>query len=190
MAEPFIGEIRVFGFDFNPRFWVKCEGQTIPVRDNQALFALLGNRFGGDGINDFGIPDLRGRKPIGYGYAPGLQPYQLGQSGGYESIPLHSSQVPTHDHPATATINVAAKCTNAVGDSTEPEGKIPAKSSEGDKIYAGADPDKDLKDSAIEASATVTVENNQGGGLAHENRSPYLAISYCMATQGVFPSRN
>ncbi len=190
MSEPFIGEIRAFGFNFAPKGWVKCEGQLLPIQENPALFSLIDNYYGGDGRTTMGVPDLRGRKAIGYGLGPGLQNYRIGENGGYESIPLHASQVPTHDHPATAVVNVAAKCTNAVGDSTEPEGKIPAKSSEGDKIYAGVDPDKDLKANAIDASVTVTVEDNQGGGQAHENRDPFLAISYCMATVGLFPSRN
>ena len=101
MAEAFVGEIRAFGFNFAPRSWAFCDGQLLPISQNQALFSLIGTFYGGDGRTTFQLPDLRGRAPIKYGNGPGLSSYQLGHRGGLEQVTLTQNQMPTHNHVAT-----------------------------------------------------------------------------------------
>ncbi len=118
MSEPFIAEIRVFGFNFAPMGWAFCDGQLMPIQQNTALFSLLGTNFGGNGTTNFGLPNLQGSVPLQQGQGPGLSLYDLGESGGVVSVTLSSSQMPSHNH--------ALGCSTAVAGQTSPAGAIPA----------------------------------------------------------------
>jgi microcystin-dependent protein len=168
MSEPFLAEIRMVGFNFAPRGWAFCDGQLLPINQNQALFSLIGTTYGGDGRTTFALPDLRGRTPIH------LSPtYIGGQKGGEESHALSLSEMPVHGHTARATSN-------------NPTTPIPASvvvlaSSAPSEAYAPADQLAAMREGTI---------GNVGGSQAHENMQPYLAVNFCIALQGIFPSRN
>lgn len=179
--EPFLGQIQPFGFNFNPRGWLRCEGQLLSISQNSALFSLLGTIYGGDGRTTFGIPDLRGRVPVGFGNGPGLSNYNIGTKGGVETVVLNTLQMPSHNHTGTASVSQA--CSSQPGDEDSPEGHVPAAHA-GDEDFASV-PDSTM----AAATATVAISNN-GGNQAHENRPPYLAINWSIALTGLFPSRN
>jgi len=179
MAEPFIGEIRLFGFNFNPRGWALCNGALIPIAQNTALFSIFGTNFGGNGSTNFGLPDLRGRAAIGQGNASGLTPQAVGQVGGSSTVTLLTSEIPTHNHvlnagtltPPNPAQNVASPTNQAVLGLSAPN-----------NIYI----DATAPNTALVASSISPT----GGGQPHENMQPYLAVNFCVATQGIFPSRN
>ena len=173
MTEPFVGEIRLFGFDFAPRGWLPCSGQILRVEDYQQLFALLGARFGGDGRSTFGIPDFRGTVPIHQGQKPGHNMYNIGMSGGYEEVLLTPAQVPTHVHPLMGNSGTAT--------SAEPLGRTMANSGR-TNIYVDATPDTEMHGES--------VGPNIGGGNPHYNMQPFLTINFCIAWQGIYPPRS
>lgn len=160
MSDPFIGQISLFGFNFPPRGWATCSGQILPIAQNTALFSLLGTTYGGDGRTTFALPDLRGRVPIHQGQGPGLSDYVIGQAGGQETITLLESQMPPHTHDL---FGVQGTGTTGRGVATTP-----------------TDVQRNLTD-------RMSVE---GGGQPHDNVQPYLTVNYCIALQGIFPSRN
>lgn len=169
MAEPFIGELRAFPYNFAPRGWALCEGQLLPIAQNTALFSLLGTTFGGDGRTTFGLPDLRGRVPVGEGQGPGLSDRRLGERFGSEAFTLTPSTLPQHSHNVrvhSGPANTYTPGNPAVTDR---------------KVYGPATPGQFMDGQAV---ATA------GQSLAHENRRPLLALSWCIALQGIFPSRN
>lgn len=168
MAEPFLGEIRAFGFGLTPRGWAPCQGQTLAISQNQALFALLGTTYGGDGIRTFGLPDLRGRVP-----ASAAPTMPLGQKVGGEQVTLNIHQVPAHTHMVNASANEAKV--------KEPKNAYLAKGA--NLPYVKTPPPE--KTTTLHP-ATITPQ----GGQPHENRQPYLAVNFCIALQGIFPSRN
>jgi microcystin-dependent protein len=163
MAEPFLSEIRIMSFVFPPKGWALCDGQLLPINQNQALFSLLGTTFGGDGRVNFGLPDLRGRVPIHVGGG-----HTLGERGGEQAHTLSISEIPTHAHVAQASTNNA---TIAV-----PTANVMGSTSNG---YAAA--------SNLTALTAGTVAN-VGGSQAHLNMQPFLTLSFCIALQGIFPS--
>jgi microcystin-dependent protein len=173
--------IEAFAFNFAPRGWAMCAGQTLSIAQNQALFALLGTTYGGDGVATFNLPDLRGRNVLGFGQGPGLSSYALGAAGGQESHQLVTGEVPAHAHTLNATNNGQANGTNIpsstvlMGSGYGIEANNPV-----ENIY-GASPSV-----AMAASAVGSAGSNQ----PHENRMPFLTINYCIALQGVFPSRS
>jgi microcystin-dependent protein len=156
--DPFIGEIRLFGYTYCPRGWIEADGQLLPISQNEALFSLYGTTYGGDGRTNFALPDLRGRAPIHVGQGPGLSSYPLGQSGGAETVTLSVEQMPAHEHTFT-------ELTNANG--TTP----------GLAVRSGG-------------GEQATATSQTGGSQAHENRSPYQVMRYCIALAGIYPSRN
>ena len=172
--EPFIGQIQAFGFNFAPRGWALCNGQLLPISQNQALFSLLGTTYGGDGRTTFGLPDLRGRVPIHSGKGPGLTSRQLGQRAGAETTTLNINQIPSHSH------SVVIKALEE-GNSDDPEGKLIA----GNGLSSfGSDNSSTLKNlKPIDSS-------NTGANQSHNNMQPYLCINFCIALQGIFPSRS
>jgi microcystin-dependent protein len=172
MAEPFLSEIRMVGFSFAPRSWAFCDGQFLPINQNQSLFSLLGTTYGGDGQTSFALPDLRGRTPIHFGSSGGPN-HPLGQKGGEEGHPLGTSEIPGHNHEARALSDDGT--TPIPGNAVMLANSAPA------EIYR---PPTDLVDMH---SGTIA---NAGGGQPHENMQPYLVVSFCIALQGVFPSRN
>lgn len=170
MADPFIGEVRIFAGTFAPRDWAFCNGQTIQVSQNPALFSLLSSIYGGDGRTDFGVPNLPGRAPMGAGNGPGLTQRSLGQIGGVETVTLTQANMPSHDHVLEGTAeddNEASPIGNYMG--------------AGNTRFA---PASNLE--AMSASALSSV----GGNAAHTNQQPYLAIHFIIALTGTFPSRN
>jgi len=173
MSEPFLAEIKLVGFNFAPRGWAFCDGQLLPISQNQSLFSLLGTTYGGDGRTTFALPDLRGRTPlhVGASTAPGAVTHSQGQKGGEESHVLATSEMPGHDH------SVAANTAPATSD--EPQGNLPARP--GFDAYGGS--------TALGAFEAETVTDT-GGGQGHDNMQPWLAVNFCIALQGIFPSRN
>ena len=192
-TNPFIGEIVEFGFNFCPRGYAEASGILLPISQYQALFALYGTAFGGDGRTTFQLPDLRGRPSITQGQGPGLSNYAWGSRGGLETVTLTTSQMPTHEHgPHThrAGIRTVADAPN----SNNPAGNSFAKQVAGDNIYSTVDPNPNNMSPRFMSPDTMFVEPASsglaGGGQAHENRMPYLATRKCVALQGIFPSRN
>jgi microcystin-dependent protein len=191
MLDPLLGEIDVFAFNFAPKGFALCNGQLLPINQNQALFALLGTTYGGNGQTTFALPDLRGRLAIGYGQGPGLPDYSLGERSGSESVTLLATEMAAHTHAIdTSALTATARCRSGAGDQRTPAGNVPA---------AGATPASTVYSSAAAnatmAASAVTVGGNAacaaaGGGQAHENRQPFLVLNYCVALQGIFPSRN
>ena len=168
MAEPFLAEVRLFSFVFAPKGWAQCNGQLLPINQNQALFSLLGTTFGGDGQVNFALPDLRGRVPIHVGAG-----HTLGERGGEQAHTLSIAELPAHAHALQAT---TATATTATPDATRMLAKTTAAN-----LYA---PASNLL--AMDPSATVP----SGGSQAHLNMQPFLTVSYCIALQGIFPSPN
>ena len=166
MAEPFLAEIKIIGFNFAPRGWAYCDGQILPINQNQSLYSLLGTTYGGDGRTTFALPDLRSRTPIhkGDGFA-------LGQKSGEETVTLAVAQMPNHNHFAVASTMDANQ--------RSPDGTILAKSP---MLYAEPT-------SGVTELRSGTVVNT-GGSQPHNNMQPYQTLGFCIALQGLFPSRN
>jgi microcystin-dependent protein len=174
MATPYLSEIRAFGFAFAPRGWALCNGQLLPISQNQALFALLGTQYGGDGRTTFALPDLRGRVAI----SPGNGLAQ-GQAAGSESVALTAGQLPAHSHTINAAANGAGNATNIPGPtvvlgsgSSSQVGNLPV------SIYGSGAP------------VNLAPLGTAGGNTPHENRMPSLVMNYCIALEGIFPSRS
>lgn len=171
MSEPFIGEVRMAGFNFAPRGWAFCNGQVLSIAQNTALFSLLGTTYGGNGQTTFALPNLQGRLPMHTGQGPGLSNRVQGEQGGSANVTLLATEMPAHSH-ALATAAVPADRATATGNRlAQPR----------DPVYRNAAPDGQLAGAAIGAS---------GGSLPHNNLSPYLAVNFIIALQGIFPSRN
>jgi microcystin-dependent protein len=174
MSEPFIGEIRMVGFNFAPRGWALCDGQLLAIAQNTALFSLLGTIYGGDGRTTFGLPDLRSRVPMHAGTGPGLTPRQLGAKFGLETVTLNVSQLPAHTH--------AAQASSGSGNANSPIGRIWSKDAGVQSAtYTGNAPDGSMAANAI---------GNAGGGQAHDNMPPVQVVNFVIALVGLFPSRN
>jgi microcystin-dependent protein len=180
--QPFIGQIQSFGFNFAPSGWATCSGQILPIQQNAALFSLLGTTYGGNGTTTFMLPDLRGRVPISWGQGPGLSDYVIGEASGTESVTILTSNMPSHSHPLLAT---TAAATSSTPDNT----KILAKTNGSDingqdvtvQIYGPAPPNTTMNPQAIGPA---------GNSIPLPVLQPFLAISFCIALNGVFPSRN
>lgn len=173
MSEPFIGEIRVFGFNFAPRGWALCDGALQPLAQNTALFSLLGTTYGGDGRTTFGLPDLRGRMGLGFGQGPGLTHREQGEILGAATHTLATAEVPAHGHSLNA---VASASTGTPGPTV-----ALATTANGAPAYRTP--------GATVALAAASL-NAVGGAQPHENRQPYLGLNFCIALQGVFPPRS
>jgi microcystin-dependent protein len=167
MAEPFLSEIRVMSFGFPPKGWATCDGQLLPINQNQALFSLLGTTYGGDGRVNFGLPNLQGRAPIHMGAG-----HTLGERGGEQAHTLSTPELPTHGHTAVAA--------GAAGTSPTPAGNYLGQSAK--QPYAAADANLGPLNAATLANA--------GGSQAHLNMQPFLVLNFCIALQGIFPSPN
>ncbi len=187
--EPFIGQITLFAGNFAPRGWAFCEGQLLPIAQNQALFSILGTIYGGDGRTTFALPDLRGRIPLQQGNGPGLPPYQLGQKGGTTTHTLSVAQMPNHAHSGS-TLSGAVQVSREEGTSEEPESKNLGTASVGTPYNAS--PSEALM-GVPGSNGNVTIQGNTGGTGGNQSfdiRNPYLGINFIIALQGVFPSRN
>jgi microcystin-dependent protein len=171
VSEPFVGEIRMFGFNFPPQGWALCDGQLLSISQNAALFSLLGTTYGGDGESTFALPDLRSRVPVSQGQGDGLSSYAEGQAGGTETVTLAAAQMPAHTHAVSASSSPAA--------SERPAGRVLARSPDHSYI-----PEPDT-DTVMNAKMIGAAGNSQ----PHDNIQPYLVLNFCIALQGVFPAR-
>jgi len=173
MSEPFVGEIRLFGFNFAPRGWALCDGQLLPVSQNDALFSLIGTIFGGDGRTTFALPDLRGRVTV----HPDNSSIRQGQASGTENVTLTVNQLPAHTHTLIANSNAS----NQVGG----QNNVLAKS---------VNPSRGSRSSFGPAQNLTTMSagciDNTGGSLPHTNMQPYLVVNFCISLFGVYPSRS
>jgi microcystin-dependent protein len=169
MADPFIAEIKMFAGNFAPRGWAFCDGQTLSIAQNTALFSLVGTTYGGDGVTTFKLPDLRGRVPIHQGQGPGLSPYVLGEVSGSESITLTTANLPAHSHPANST--------QAQASGTRPAGAVPAAGG----AYNTASDGSTMNNGFI---------GNTGANQPFDNHQPSLCVNFIIALEGIFPSRN
>ena len=171
MSEPFLGEIKMFAGNFDPRGWALCNGQLMAISQNTALFSLLGTTYGGDGRVTFGLPNLQSRIPLGFQQGPGLTDYVLGEMDGVESVTLLSTEMPAHNHVPQAL--------SGPGDTDNPQNTIWAGSSNRDLEYGDT----------LNAPMSNTALPQAGGGQPHNNMQPYLVINFMIALQGIFPPR-
>ncbi len=172
MADQFVAEIRITGFNFAPTGWAQCDGQLLSVAQNTALFSLLGTNYGGNGQSNFGLPNLQGQFPMHWDQGQGLSYRQIGESGGSDTVTLLESEIPAHNHvvytgsPATPTAS--------------PQGAL-----------LGAAPTRPFKGTSDSgASMHPQAIGITGGGMPHNNLPPYLVMNFIIALQGIFPSRN
>ena len=165
MSTPFLGEIKIFSFGFAPKGWALCDGQLLPINQNQALFSILGTTYGGDGRVNFALPNLQGRVPVYVGNG-----ISLGEAGGEQAHTLNISELPAHTHTPVGSSNSAS--------TGNPTGNLWA--SQSSSGYSAA------PDSAMNPASILPA----GGSQAHDNMSPYLVLNFCIALQGIFPSRN
>lgn len=183
-TEPFIGEIKIFGFNFAPRGYMTCQGQILSIAQNTALFSLLGTTYGGNGQTTFGLPDLQSRMPIGQGQGPGLPSYTMGQKAGLNTVTILTSNMPAHIHTlSTAKANIAVNTT--VADSNTPESAYLAANNTTALYSEGPQTGKFLAPASISGNTDIT-----GSGLPIDITNPYLTINYSIAIEGIFPSRN
>ncbi len=171
MAQPYIGELRMFAGNFPPNGWMFCEGQLLPIAENDVLFTLIGTTYGGDGETTFGLPDLRGRIPVHQGTGPGGTSYIMGQTGGTETVTLTSQQIPSHSHPLLAS--------TVSGNQISPQNHVPA-NSPNIAYYINDPPDGNMSASAI---------GQVGGSQPHNNVQPFLCINFIISLFGIFPSQ-
>ena len=178
MSSPFIGEIRLVGFNFPPKGWAMCNGQLLAINQNQALFSILGTTYGGNGVTTFGLPNLQSRVPMHFGTGGGLSTRNLGEVGGEEAVTLNSTQVPYHGHAMT-TIAAAATTNN-------PTGALPAQA----KLASNSAQVNSFASASGGQVALFPEVGSAGGGQPHTNLPPMLCLNYAIALVGIFPSRN
>jgi microcystin-dependent protein len=165
MAQPYVGEIRIFAGNFYPAGWMFCEGQLMPISENETLFQLIGTTYGGDGESTFALPDMRGRVPLHQGNG-----FILAETGGVEEVTLTANQIPAHAHPVIASA--------APGYANRPTGLVPA-----------ASPTVDLYDTVPNGVLAAGSVSPTGGSQPHENRQPFLAVNHIISLYGIFPSQ-
>ncbi len=175
MTEFYMGTIVPMAFSFAPRGWMSCEGQLISIQQNQALFALLGTTFGGNGVQTFGLPDLRGRRVIGQGVSPSLGTWTWGQKGGVENTTILLNQMPTHQHAVTVKANQIAS------ESNDPQNNY---------LGGGATANYTATAPDVQFNVAESTAGIAGGSQPVNIQTPYLAMYYNICTQGLFPSRN
>lgn len=181
-TEPFIGEVKLFGFNFAPRGYDFCAGQLLAIQSNSALFSLLGTTYGGNGVQTFGLPDLRGRVPIGQGQGPGLPTYTIGEMTGMPTVTLTTANMPAHNHSA-AGITVSIPVSTSLGEESSPSGAYLAATS--NDFYAPA-PTNNTALGHVNVGGMTGVA---GSSMPFPIMQPVLAMNYCIATVGIFPSR-
>ncbi len=173
MSEPFVAEVRIWGLNFAPRGWAFCNGQLLPVSQNTALFSLLGTIYGGDGRTTFALPDLQGRAPMHPGSGPGLSHRRIGEKGGASTETLTQVQMPSHRHGVQASTRP--------GEENDPGSQVWARTTGMQYAAASAPADAQLAAEALPST---------GGSQEHDNMQPYLGLSFCIALQGLYPSRS
>jgi microcystin-dependent protein len=174
MSNPFVAEIRIFGFNFAPTGWAFCDGQLVPISQNTALFSLLGTTYGGNGQTTFALPNMQARAPMHWGQGPGLSLHDLGESGGTQSVSLLTQELPSHSH--SLSVPTAAE---ARADRANAYNNVPANPADATYAPNGAP-------TQMSPQATAPA----GSSLPHNNMQPYLTLNFCIALQGVFPPRS
>lgn len=177
MTQPFIGEIQLFGFNFNPRGWAFANGATLPISQNTALFSLLGVTYGGNGQTTFQLPNFAGRAGCEQGNGPGLSPRTLGQSFGVNTVTLSSNEIPQHNHGVNAY---------SQSDTTKKSGTPAANS--GFSLMSVGVPKPYIATPINTTFAPNMISPSAGGGQPHQNQQPYLGVNFCIALQGIYPS--
>ena len=174
MSEAFVGEVRMFGFNFAPVGWALCNGQLLPISQNTALFSILGTTYGGDGRSTFGLPNLQGQAALGAGSGPGLSPRFLGETAGVTTVTLDQATTPVHNHVVQGLAQPAnlQAPTSADANSATP----------GEGVYSTG--------AAVNVQMAAAMLGPFGGGGPHTNLQPYQVVNFCIAMQGIFPSRN
>jgi len=181
MTQPYLGEVRMFGGNFAIRGWALCNGQLMSIQQNSALFSLLGTTYGGDGVQTFALPNLQSRVAIGQGNGAGLSPRVIGQAAGVETVTLTTAQMPAHSHSFVASMTGAS---SAGPGSSYVCGTPSNASAHFYTINDGSQPPPTPE------KLTGASCSNVGSNLPHENLMPYLCVSFLIALQGIFPSRN
>lgn len=181
--EPFIGEIMIFAGNFAPRGWAACSGQLLSIAQNTALFSILGTTYGGNGQTTFALPDLRGRVPMSLGQGPGLANRTLGELAGTESGLLTVNNLPSHTHASTLTASMPAN--SGAGNADTPNGNIPAGSASAENYAAPASANGTMAPITLGGTISPT-----GGNQPISLMQPYLVLTFCVALEGIFPSRN
>lgn len=192
MSQPFLGAIILVPYNFAPRGYAFCNGQTLAISQNTALFSLLGTTYGGNGQTTFNLPDLRGRAPVSSGQGAGLSLYSLGQTGGVEQITLTTNNLPSHTHSVPASgLTAAANVKNAPANSKSPAGNVPATEAAGVTATYSSDTSSltQMASQAVTVGGAATAQPT-GSNLPFSSLNPYLTLNYCIALQGIFPSRN
>jgi microcystin-dependent protein len=174
MADPFVAEVRIFPFNFAPKGWAWCDGQLLPLSQNTALFSLLGTTYGGNGKSNFALPDLQGNAPMHPGQGPGLSLYDLGQTGGAETVTLLETEIPSHSHAFRSSNDPGGTNTPTNATLGRPFGR-------GNNLYNPA------TTPLVQMNAEMVASS--GGDQPHNNMQPYLTFYFCIALQGVFPAR-
>ena len=170
MSEPFLAEVRIVGFNFAPRGWAFCDGQILPINQNQSLYSLLGTTYGGDGRTSFALPDLRGRTPMHVGNS-----HREGQKSGSETKTLDAANMPQHRHNVVVGANDR--------DTNRPQGSLYGKEANSRNVYHEFNSNENI-------NMRSGMVANTGGGQSLNNMQPFLAVNFCIALQGLFPSRN
>jgi len=176
MSDPFLGEIRIVGFNFAPTGWAQCNGQLLPISQNTALFSLLGTFYGGDGRSTFALPNLQGSAPMNQGQGPGLSLRDLGETGGESTVTLLQTEMPVHSH----SLSGATQAADSTGDQASPANAYLARTG---------------REHAYSAAGALNTSMGQltdaaGGSQPHNNLSPYLVLNFIIAMQGIFPARS
>lgn len=181
MSQPYVGEIRCFGFDFAPAGWQSCNGALMPISENETLFQLIGTTYGGDGQSTFAVPDLQGRAPMHWGNGAGGPSTTIAQIQGTENVTLTTNQIPIHNHAIVSAIVAPGGATEHLANPTLATVNAYLGTSAPDQVYNISSPtiDKAFANSAI---------GNNGGSQPHETRQPYLALNFCISLFGIFPS--
>ena len=171
MSDPFVGEIRVFPFNFAPEGWALCNGQLLPISQNAALFSLLGTQFGGDGKSNFSLPNLQGSVPINQGSGAGLTEREMGEVGGAPTVTLTVAEIPKHSH--------AVDCA-ATGTNDDPL----------DAVFAGSQAGDAYAPPGTMVNMNAAAVAQAGGSQPHNNMPPFLVLNFCISLKGIFPSRS
>jgi len=176
LADPYIGEIRMFAGNYAPMGWATCDGQILPIQQYTALFAILGTTYGGNGTTTFGLPDLRGRAPIHMGAGNGLTPRQIGQNGGAEKVTMTSAQMPAHNHVVNASSQEAG--------GNNPANMVPAVAVDGNEAPVS------VYSTAGNTTMSPQMISQAGQGQPHDNMQPFLCVNFIIALEGEFPPRS
>lgn len=205
MSDPFLGEIRMVGFNYAPRGWAFCDGHLLSIAQNTALFALLGTMYGGNGQTTYALPDLRGRSPVGMGQGPGLSGISQGEVGGVENVTLLASQMPAHNHGVPATnspVSVSGQVAVPVSTDTaavaSPANAVPAATSSGGRPFSLYNASPSGNATLAPFNVTLNGSTNSsasetgvaGGSQPLPIRNPYLGVNFVIALEGIFPARD